>query len=81
MYYDEDEQLRKLEKLREKILWEIEGIKNGTKKVPIPNLKKLEIEVLSQAQVFLSTLMTGASGKMRDVLSEGVDYLIIDEAC
>ena len=42
LYYDEDEQLKKLDKLRENILWEIEGIKNGTKKVPIPNLKILE---------------------------------------
>ena len=49
LYYDDDVQLKKLEKLTQRILYEIEGIKNGTKKVPIPNLKILERDVLDKS--------------------------------
>ncbi len=49
LYYDEDKQLQKLDKLTQNILFEIDGLKNGTKKTAIPNLKTLEKEVLSQA--------------------------------
>ncbi len=63
------------------IIFEIHAIKSGRKKIPIPNLNKLENRVLGEAQVFLTTLMTGASNKLRNVLEDGVDYLIIDEAC
>ena len=42
LYQEEDVQLMKLEKLMQTILSEIEAIRSGRKKIPIPNLKTLE---------------------------------------
>jgi len=41
----------------------------------------LEKAVLDKAKVILTTLMTGSSGKLKNRMLYGVDYLIIDEAC
>lgn len=50
-------------------------------KTRIPDLKMLEKTVLDKAKVIFTTLMTGASGKVKNRMQQGVDYLIIDEAC
>ena len=49
LYRDEEDQLRKIDKQMQAILYEIEGIKNGTKKPPMPNIKLHEKEILSEA--------------------------------
>ena len=82
LYIDDwDEQLKKIEKLEQEIILEIEDYRMARKKSKIDNLKLLETVYLNQARVILTTLMTGASGKLRDRLKLDVDYLIIDEAC
>ena len=81
LYREKNDQLLKLTKRLQAIPIEIEALRTYRMKTRMPDLKMLEKIVLDKAKVIFTTLMTGASGKLKNRMQQGVDYLIIDEAC